>query len=169
LPASTARYLVSGPTIIDKRMFAEVDRYASNTRAGSSAIYSGPVTGDTLRPVPGLSVKGGETYGAISSSGVLQIAFGHDYSAGRYWYSRDGLHFTPGPLPCPASTAATTGGAPRASSSRCATASQAAQGRARTATRSGPHRARAVPITRQPRCSTRRTTTGSRSPRARTW
>jgi hypothetical protein len=115
LSASTGRYLVSGPTITDHRMFAEVDKYGSNTRAGSSAIYSGPVTGDTLRPVPGLSVKsvkGGETYGAISSSGVLQIALGHDYSAGRYWYSRDGLHFTPGPLPCPASMVASPGGVP---------------------------------------------------------
>jgi hypothetical protein len=117
VPAPSRTSFVHDLTITDGRMFALVDQTDTKTGTGSSALYSGPARGQVLRPVPRLSITGDFTYSTISSAGgALQIDLGHDYSAQRYWYSRNGLRFTPGPLPCPAPMVtfpgATPGGRP---------------------------------------------------------
>jgi hypothetical protein len=113
VPAPSSTSFVHDLTIADGRMFALVDQTDSKTGTGSSALYSGPRQGQVLRPVRGLSVTGGLTYSTISSAGgVLQVDLGRDFSAQRYWYSRHGLRFARGPLPCPASMFTFPGAAP---------------------------------------------------------
>ena len=63
-----------------------------------------------LRPVRGLSITGSLTYGDITTAGILQVDLGTDFTAERYWYSRDGVHFTAAPLPCPATKFTLLGG-----------------------------------------------------------
>jgi hypothetical protein len=109
VPVSATSTYIARLAIADGRMFALVTTQ-SGTGSSSAAIYSGRDRADVLRPVPGLSVTGGITYGDISTAGPLQVYLGGNYAAARYWYSRDGVHFRPAPLPCPVSTAALLGG-----------------------------------------------------------
>jgi hypothetical protein len=109
VPVSAASTYIARLAIADGRMFALVTTQ-SGTGSSSAAIYSGRDRAHVLRPVPGLSVTGGITYGDISTAGVVQAYLGASYAAGRYWYSRDGVHFRPAPLPCPVSTQALLGG-----------------------------------------------------------
>lgn len=106
---------VSHVSIAHGRMLTLV---TTDTSAGNSTatVYSGPATGDTLRAVPGLSLSGSTqgggfgAYGDISAVGALQVSLGVGYTSSRYWLSRDGVHFTKAPAPCPARTAALLGG-----------------------------------------------------------
>ena len=116
LPASTPRNLFVGRvSIAYGRMFTLV---TEDARGGTSsvAVFAGPARGGTLRAVPKLSVsgsiKGGRpgAYGDISAVGGLQVSLGVNYASARYWLSRDGVHFTAAPAPCPAGTAAMLGG-----------------------------------------------------------
>jgi photosystem II stability/assembly factor-like uncharacterized protein len=106
-PSATSLY-ISHLTIAGGRMFALVSQGGNGT--GSVTVYSGRARGGVLRPVRGLSVTGGISYGDISAVGGLQVDLGSNYASERYWLSRDGVHFVPGPLPCPASTVALLGG-----------------------------------------------------------
>ena len=90
------------------RVFALVTTVGATT--GSAAVYSGPAQAGVLRPVPGLSITGSTAYGDITTAGALQVDLGANFAAERYWYSRDGVHFTAAPLPCPAATMALLGG-----------------------------------------------------------
>ena len=101
---------VSGITlaITDWRMVALVQTQSSGT--GSETVYSGPVRADVLHPVRGLTVTGSIVYGDITTAGVLQVDLGDNFTAERYWYSRDGVHFVSAPLPCPDTTRALLGG-----------------------------------------------------------
>ena len=90
------------------RVFALVTTVGAAT--GSAAVYSGPAQAGVLRPVPGLSITGSPAYGDITTAGALQVDLGAGFAAERYWYSRDGVHFTAAPLPCPATTMAFLGG-----------------------------------------------------------
>ena len=94
--------------IASSRVFVLVSKVGSAT--GSTAVYSGRVQAGVLRPVPGLSITGAESYGDITAAGALQVDLGANYAAERYWYSRDGAHFIAAPLPCPAATMALLGG-----------------------------------------------------------
>jgi hypothetical protein len=69
----------------------------------TTQLYSGEIGARTLRPVPGLSVDGGITYGDLAAGGGIQVSVGADYAASKYWTSTDGVHFTSSPLPCDAS------------------------------------------------------------------
>jgi hypothetical protein len=94
--------------IASSRVFVLVSKVGSAT--GSTAVYSGRVQAGVLRPVPGLSITGAESYGDITAAGALQVDLGANYAAERYWYSRDGVHFIAAPLPCPAAKTALLGG-----------------------------------------------------------
>ena len=90
------------------RVFALVTTVGATT--GSAEVYSGPAQAGVLRPVPGLSITGSPSYGDITTAGALQVDLGAGFAAERYWYSRDGAHFTAAPLPCPATAMAFLGG-----------------------------------------------------------
>jgi photosystem II stability/assembly factor-like uncharacterized protein len=100
-PASSSIF-IEDPVVFHGRLFVLVLR--TGTDGSTATVYSGPVSGNTLRPVAGLSVSGTTTYGDITAVGALQVDLGSDYAGERYLYSRDGAHFTSAPLPCPAST-----------------------------------------------------------------
>jgi hypothetical protein len=97
-------FYVSKVVVAHGRVFALV---TSNTAA---TVYSGVTGKGVLTAVPGLSVKGAGAYGDITAQGTLQVDLGYNYTAERYWYSRDGVHFTAAKLPCPVSTSAMLGG-----------------------------------------------------------
>jgi hypothetical protein len=94
--------------IASGRLFALVQTQSGGT--GAATVYSGLVQSGVLRPVRGLTVRGSIAYGDISTTGVLQVDLGVNYTAERYWYSRDGVHFVSAALPCPAATRALLGG-----------------------------------------------------------
>jgi hypothetical protein len=100
----------SGSAYVDKvaithgRMFALV---TSNTAA---AVYSGVAGKGALTVVRGLSITGSGTYGDLSDQGALEVDLGNNYETEKYWYSRDGVHFTAAALPCPVTTTADLGG-----------------------------------------------------------
>jgi hypothetical protein len=75
---------------------------------GTSAVqlYAGTLASKTLRPVRGIGIAGGMTYGDINAAGVIQVSVGADYATDKYWISRDGVHFTTAPAPCSADTVA---------------------------------------------------------------
>ena len=97
-------FYVSKVVVAHGRVFALV---TSNTAA---TVYSGVTGKGVLTAVPGLSAKGPGAYGDITAQGTLQVDLGYNYTAERYWYSRDGVHFTAAKLPCPVSTSAMLGG-----------------------------------------------------------
>jgi hypothetical protein len=102
----------SGAFYVDYLAIASGRVFALVTTAGaeSAAVYSGPAQAGVLRPVPGLSITGSPSYGAITTTGALQVDLGAGFAVERYWYSRDGVRFTAAPLPCPAPTMALLGG-----------------------------------------------------------
>ena len=97
-------YYVSQVVVSHGRVFALV---TSNTAA---AVYSGATGKGVLTAVRGLSMSGSGTYGDITAQGTLQVDLGNNYMTEKYWYSRDGVHFTAAKLPCPVSTSAMLGG-----------------------------------------------------------
>jgi hypothetical protein len=101
---------VSGTFYVDKIAIAGGRVFALVTTEKSTAVYSGTAQSGVLDPVRGLSITGSETYGDITTAGAPQVDLGGDYTAERYWYSRDGVHFTAAPLPCPATDMALLGG-----------------------------------------------------------
>jgi hypothetical protein len=90
----SGRRYVSGIAIGRGRVFALV------TTGTTTALYDGPVAGDVLRAVRGLSITGPHTYGDISAAGGLQVDLGSAGGRGRYWYSRDGARWAAAPRPC---------------------------------------------------------------------
>ena len=108
VPSSATSIYVGRLAIAGGRMFALVIQGSNGS--SSAVVYSGQARGGVLRPVPGLSMTGGIAYGDISAAGALEVYLGDNYAAGRYWFSRDGVHFRPAPLPCPASKQALLGG-----------------------------------------------------------
>jgi hypothetical protein len=106
LAGASGGFYVDHLAIADGRVFALV----TTARNTSAAVYSGLVQAGVLRPVPGLSITGSTSYGDITAAGALQVDLGANFAAERYWYSRDGVHFTAAPLPCPAATMALLGG-----------------------------------------------------------
>jgi hypothetical protein len=107
LAGLSGSYFVSEVDVTNGRVFALV---TTNT---SAAVYAGRPAGGVLRAVPGLSIKGpgGSAYGDMTTvGGPLQVDLGSNYSAEKYWYSRDGVHFTAARLACPVSTFALLGG-----------------------------------------------------------
>ncbi|MGD0704461.1 MAG: sialidase family protein [Trebonia sp.] len=97
-------FFVAAVAINHGRVFALV------TTDTSAAVYSGVTGKGVLSVVRGLSITGSGTYGDISTLGALQVDLGNNYQTERYWYSRDGVHFTAAALPCPVSTSASLGG-----------------------------------------------------------
>jgi hypothetical protein len=92
------------------RVFAVASRWGQRD-ADATALYSAPLGAGALRPVPGLTVVGGETHGDVAfGGGGLQYAAGADEHADRYWISLDGVRFTTAPAPCPDLSAAELGG-----------------------------------------------------------
>jgi hypothetical protein len=108
LGGASGAFYVDHLAIASSRVFALVATVGTTT--GSVAVYSGPAQAGVLRPVPGLSITGSTSYGAITTAGALQVDLGANFAAERYWYSRDGVHFTAAPLPCPATAMALLGG-----------------------------------------------------------
>ena len=108
LAGASGKFAVDHLTIAHGRVFALVTTIGNTT--GSSVVYSGQAQAGVLRPVRGLSITGSLTYGDITAAGTLQVDLGADFAAERYWYSSDGVHFTPAPLPCPAMKLALLGG-----------------------------------------------------------
>jgi hypothetical protein len=97
------------PTVADDRVFVIVTKTVYRTGASSAGVYSGRLSGKALRPVAGLLISGGETYGNISAQGnVVQADLGANFATQRYWYSNDGVRFTAAPLPCAAGLRALT-------------------------------------------------------------
>jgi hypothetical protein len=101
---------VSGTFYVNDIAIASGRVFALVTTEKSTAVYSGTAQSGVLRPVRGLSVTGAGAYGDITTAGALQVDLGDNYTAERYWYSRDGVHFTAAPLPCPATDVALLGG-----------------------------------------------------------
>jgi hypothetical protein len=97
-------FYVGAVVITSGRLFALV------TTNKSAAVYSGVPAKGVLRTVRGLSITGSGSYGDIDATGALQVDLGKNYAAERYWYSRDGVHFTAAKLPCPVTTTAALGG-----------------------------------------------------------
>lgn len=108
LAGASGNFFVDELVIANGRVFTLVTKQGSST--STTTVYSGSVKATVLSPVRGLSITGGLTYGDITSVGTLQVDLGQNYSTEKYWYSRDGLHFTAAHLPCPASTSAMLGG-----------------------------------------------------------
>lgn len=105
IPGLSGSSYVEELNVVDGRIFALV---TSNT---STAVYSGTAGSGALRAVKGLSISGSATYGDITAvGGPLQVDLGNNYAAEKYWYSRDGVHFTAARLACPVSTYALLGG-----------------------------------------------------------
>lgn len=69
----------------------------------ATAIYSGAVGADTLRPLARLAAPAlPYDYAQVTAiGGVLQVVAGTSYHTEFYWYSRDGRTFTGAPVPCP--------------------------------------------------------------------
>jgi hypothetical protein len=109
LGGASGAFYVDHLAIANSRVFALVTTLGNATE--SAAVYSGPARAGVLRPVPGLSITGSPSYGDITTAGALQVVLGASFTAERYWYSRDGVHFTAAPPPCPATTMALLGGA----------------------------------------------------------
>ncbi len=166
VPASATSTYIGRLAIADGRLFALVTTQSASG-SSSTAIYSGGDRANVLRPVPGLSVTGGITYGDVSTVGTLQVYLGGNYATARYWYSRDGARFRAAPLPCPVSTAALLGGVRQGHPVALCGGSPSSAGRARTTSRSGSPRAWAPRSARPARCSPPRTSSGSppRQPR----
>ncbi|HEV2376915.1 MAG TPA: hypothetical protein VGS19_32665 [Streptosporangiaceae bacterium] len=102
IPAGTTA-MANRITIADKHIYALVQLH---TRAGPgpTVVYSGTVSCDVLHPVPGQSIPGtaGLPYGDITARGTtVQTVLGNMTTTEHYWYSRDGVHFTSAPKPCP--------------------------------------------------------------------
>jgi hypothetical protein len=106
LAGASGAFYVDQLTIASNRMFALVTTVGNTT----AVVYSGLAGAGVLRPVPGLSITGSTSYGDLTTAGALQVDLGANFAAERYWYSRDGVHFTAAPLPCPAATMALLGG-----------------------------------------------------------
>jgi photosystem II stability/assembly factor-like uncharacterized protein len=95
----------AGPLAVDHgRLLALV------TTAGSAKVYAGTPGSGRLAPVPGLSVSGDEAYGDLSTAGGLEVDLGASPARQKYWYARDGRHFSRAPLPCPAAGPTFLGG-----------------------------------------------------------
>ena len=109
VPASAASEYIARLVIAGGRMFVLLTTQNSDG-SSSAAVYAGPARGDALRPVPGLSVTGGITYGDISTAGAVQVYLGDTFATAHYWFARDGRGFRAAPLPCPATTRALLGG-----------------------------------------------------------
>jgi hypothetical protein len=101
---------VSGNFYVGKLVITDGRLFALVTTPTKAALYSGLPGASVLGPVPGLSITSDWPYGDITSVGTLQVDLGANYATERYWYSRDGVHFVPAPLPCPASKMALLGG-----------------------------------------------------------
>jgi hypothetical protein len=100
----------SGSAYVFKVAITHGRVFALVTTASSAAVYSGVTGKGVLRAVSGLSVSGSEAYGDLSTQGALEVDLGSDYTTEKYWYSRDGVHFTAAALPCPVTTSADLGG-----------------------------------------------------------
>jgi hypothetical protein len=99
-------FYISQVTKAQNRVFAVVNTLGNAERDGTT-IYSGT---RVLRPVPGLTVTGGITYGDIAVDGDIQVSLGANFETAKYWLSRNGTAFTPAPAACPASTFASLAG-----------------------------------------------------------
>ena len=108
LAGTSGKFSVDDLSVAHGRVFALVTTAGNST--GSTVVYSGRAEAGVLRPVRGLSITGSLTYGDITTAGILQVDLGTDFTAERYWYSRDGVHFTAAPLPCPATKFTLLGG-----------------------------------------------------------
>jgi hypothetical protein len=84
--------------------------FALVTSSTATAVYSGVTGKGVLTVVRGLSIAGSGTYGDLSAQGALEVDLGNSYETEKYWYSRDGVHFTAAALPCPVTTTAALGG-----------------------------------------------------------
>ena len=104
LTGASGSFDVNEVAITHGRVFALV---TSNTAA---AVYSGVAGKGALTVVRGLSITGSGTYGDLSDQGALEVDLGNNYETEKYWYSRDGVHFTAAALPCPVATTADLGG-----------------------------------------------------------
>jgi hypothetical protein len=104
LAGARGSFYVAEVVITSGRVFALV------TTDKSAAVYSGVARKGVLRAVRGLSIAGSGPYGDIAATGALQVDLGRNYATERYWYSRDGVHFTAAKLPCPVTTTAALGG-----------------------------------------------------------
>jgi len=102
--ASGSSLDVNEVAIAHGRVFALV---TTNT---SAAVYSGVAGKGVLTVVRGLSITGSGPYGDLSDQGALEVDLGNNYATEKYWYSRDGVHFTAAALPCPVTTTADLGG-----------------------------------------------------------
>ena len=107
LAGASGSFYVDHLAIADGRVFALVTTAGA---IGSAAVYAGLAQAGVLRPVRGLSITGSVTYGDITTAGAVQVDLGQSLATERYWYSRDGVHFTAAPLACPAATFALLGG-----------------------------------------------------------
>jgi hypothetical protein len=102
--ASGSSLDVNEVAITHGRVFALV------TTDTSAAVYSGVAGKGVLTVVRGLSITGSGPYGDLSDQGALEVDLGKNYATEKYWYSRDGVHFTAAALPCPVTTTADLGG-----------------------------------------------------------
>ena len=90
-------------TIAGGRVYALVDLHPKSG-LDTLTVYSGPASADTLAPTPGLSMTatGQLPYGDITArSATVQVVLGNFSTTERYWYTRDGVHFTTARRPCP--------------------------------------------------------------------
>jgi hypothetical protein len=107
LAGLSGSFFVANLDVADGRVFALV------TTSTSAGVYAGRPASGVLRAVPGLSIKGSgdSAYGDLTTvGGPLQVDLGSNYTAEKYWYSRNGVRFTAAKLPCPDSTFAMLGG-----------------------------------------------------------
>jgi hypothetical protein len=108
LPGIPENHFVEKVTASRGRVFAIATAQA---KAGTSDVqlYSGTLASKDLRPVKGVGITGGMTYGDINAAGVIQVSAGADYATDKYWISRDGVRFSTAPAPCAADTVASLG------------------------------------------------------------
>jgi hypothetical protein len=100
----------SGSAYVEKVVITHGRVFALAITDSSAAVYSGVAGKGTLTAVRGLSITGTGTYGDLSDQGALEVDLGNNYATEKYWYSRDGVHFTAAALPCPVTTTADLGG-----------------------------------------------------------
>jgi photosystem II stability/assembly factor-like uncharacterized protein len=100
----------SGSAYVDKVVITHGRVFALAITDSSATVYSGVAGKGTLSAVSGLSIAGSGVYGDLSVQGALEVDLGSNYTTERYWYSRDGVHFTAAALPCPVTTSADLGG-----------------------------------------------------------
>lgn len=105
LPGIPRNYFIERVVANRGRVFALATTQRGNGTS-SVQLYSGTLADKALRPVKGIGITGGMTYGDINSAGVLQVSVDADYATSKYWISRDGVHFTAAPAPCSADTLA---------------------------------------------------------------